>query len=225
MATREAELFKEKIEVSLDGRQVFCLFCGGAVIACLVFVLGVTIGRRVEARVHPDEVGAAAANDPLAALDQLAATDLSGGRDLAFGDALREQGDGPLAPVDVEIQAEALRKEQVALKDSAGSEAPKDAVAKPAVAEAKPEAAAKPEARSARFTLQLSSFQDKAEADAFVARLSRAGHPAHVIEANVEDKGLWYRVRLGRYTSYDDAIAAKASFEAGQGVIAYVTRL
>jgi hypothetical protein len=45
--SREAELYKDKIEVSLDGRQIFYLFFGGSVIVGLVFVLGVMVGRRV----------------------------------------------------------------------------------------------------------------------------------------------------------------------------------
>ena len=57
---RETELYKDKIEVSLDGRQIFYLFFGGAVIVGLVFVLGVMVGRRVEARGHTDHATAAA---------------------------------------------------------------------------------------------------------------------------------------------------------------------
>src|SRR5207248_1203393 len=76
MRSAEPELYKDKIEISLDGRQVFYLFFGGAVIACLVFVLGVMVGRRVEARSHVDRAAAtSAARDPLAALDQMDATD------------------------------------------------------------------------------------------------------------------------------------------------------
>src|SRR6478672_3100509 len=71
---RESELYKDKIEVSLDGRQIFYLFFGGAVIACLVFVLGVLVGKRVEARGHVDRAGTTAVRDPLAALDALDAT-------------------------------------------------------------------------------------------------------------------------------------------------------
>src|SRR5262245_23580346 len=74
MPRSEPELYKDKIEVSLDGRQIFYLFFGGAVIACLVFVLGVMVGKRVEARAHVDRAGTSAARDPLAALDALDAT-------------------------------------------------------------------------------------------------------------------------------------------------------
>ena len=56
--TSEPELYKDKIEVSLDGRQIFYLFFGGAVVACLVFVLGVMVGRRLEARSHVDRAAA-----------------------------------------------------------------------------------------------------------------------------------------------------------------------
>lgn len=254
MATREAELFKEKIEVSLDGRQIFCLFCGGAVIACLVFVLGVMVGRRVEARVHPEHLGAkAAASDPLAALDQLAATDLAGG-DLAFRETLRGEGEDPRAPVDVAIEsamaeaAAAQAADESAQAEGKNTAAPGDKADKPAgqpaakpeavakaepepkpepaaaVAEPKPETAAKPES-DARFTLQLSSFQDKAEADAFSAKLAKSGFSPYLVKADVPDKGTFFRVRVGKYPDYDAALAAKAEFEKKQQIIAYVTRL
>ena len=47
MTIRDADRFKDKVEVSLDSRQIFFLFFGGAVVACLVFVLGVMVGKRI----------------------------------------------------------------------------------------------------------------------------------------------------------------------------------
>ena len=92
--SRESELYKDKIEVSLDGRQIFYLFFGGAVIVGLVFVLGVMVGRRVEARGHVDQPRASAAVDPLAALDRL-----EGGNGLSFhlDSESREFADGRAA--------------------------------------------------------------------------------------------------------------------------------
>jgi cell division septation protein DedD len=254
MATREAELFKDKIEVTLDGRQIFYLFFGGAVIACLVFVLGVTVGRRVEARANPPKL-AAAVNDPLAALDEL---DAGGAGDLAFPAALRGQDDRPLGSVDVKAAKGQLRGPDATDEDApkaaalevakpkaepepaakpepeaaAGAEAkpapaPVKAVA-PAVAAAKPaaeEPADKKDVRGTKFTLQLSSFQSKGEADAFLAQVKLPGQSPYIVQAEVEGKGTWYRVRVGDYKSYDEAIAAKSDFEAKQKIIAYVTRL
>jgi pyruvate/2-oxoglutarate dehydrogenase complex dihydrolipoamide acyltransferase (E2) component len=55
----------------LDGRQIFFLFIGSALCACLIFAAGVVCGRRVERRA----VAAAqttAVTDPLAVLDEIA---------------------------------------------------------------------------------------------------------------------------------------------------------
>ena len=55
----------------LDGRQIFFLFIGSALCACLIFAAGVLCGRRVERRA----VAAAqitAVTDPLAVLDEIA---------------------------------------------------------------------------------------------------------------------------------------------------------
>lgn len=254
MATRDGELFKDKIEVSLDGRQIFCLFCGGAVIASLVFVLGVMVGRRVEARTSPERAAAGAASDPLAALDRLAAGDGATASDGHVPSALREGQAAPPAPVDVTlaqaeppgpepVTAEAAKvepptveaakaeppkpepvKPEVAKPEAAKVEAPKPPPAKPEPAKVEPPARA-PEGKGGRFTLQLSSFQSRAEADAFAAELRKSGYAPSVAEANVAGKGTWFRVRLGAYGSYDQAVAAKAEFESKQKIIAYVTRV
>jgi cell division protein FtsN len=283
----ETELFKDKIEVSLDGRQVFYLFFGGAVIASLVFVLGVMVGKRVEARAHVDDRPISEARDPLAALDRLGQRD-----ELAFPSALVGAGDVPLGEIDQALaasmarrdrraeaaptkvkkpEAEAkkpeARKPEARKPEAKKAEAKKPEAKKPEArkpeaeakkaeakkpearkpearkpeAEAKKAEARKPEARASgthegdearadsaresRFTLQLSSFGDRAEAESFRAKLIKAGYSAYIVEAEVPDKGTWYRVRLGGYDSYDAAVTAKKEFEARQQIIAYVTRI
>jgi len=251
MAGADTELYKDKIEVSLDGRQIFYLFFGGAVVACLVFVLGVMVGRRLEARGHVDKVaGTSAARDPLAALDRMGSDGT-----MTFPSALSGSG-GPTAAVDREIAAMRARKKELAAEaakptavkpeavkpDAAKPEAVKPEAAKPEAAKpeaakptaVKPEAvkpeAAKPEAprsvdaAKAKFTLQLSAFQDQAEAEAFLSTVKSAGYGAYVTAADVDGKQ-FYRVRLGNYATYDDAVAAKAEFEKKVPKIAYVTRL
>lgn len=262
---QETALFKDKIEVSLDGRQVFYLFFGGAVIASLVFILGVMVGKRVEARSHgPGAPIASAASDPLAALDQLGTRDHK-----SFRSALIDGGDNPRFDVDVALAAKAepvaadkpTAGKPPAAKIPAVKPANKPPAAKPAAAKpvnkppaakpaagkppaAKPAAAKPPAAKPAdkpgdkptakpdagpkpvaKWTLQLSSFQDRVEADSFYDKLKAAGYSPYVVEADVPGKGLYYRVRLGHYRSYDTALAAKKEFEDSQGVIAYVTRL
>lgn len=47
---RDIERWRDKIEVRLDNRQVFFLFFGSALVACMLFVLGVIVGKRLESR-------------------------------------------------------------------------------------------------------------------------------------------------------------------------------
>src|SRR5687767_15951623 len=68
---RDVERWKDKIEVRLDNRQVFFLFFGSALVACLLFVLGVIVGKRLESR---GKAVAPEIEDPLALLDKVAAT-------------------------------------------------------------------------------------------------------------------------------------------------------
>jgi cell division septation protein DedD len=83
----------------------------------------------------------------------------------------------------------------------------------------------KSEDAKARFTLQLSSFQDKAEAEAFLSTMRSAGFQAYVTEADVGGKGTFYRVRLGSYRSLEAANDAKAEYEKAARKTAQVMRL
>src|SRR5512138_714742 len=68
-ALRDVERWRDKIEVRLDNRQVFFLFFGSALVACLLFVLGVIVGKRLESR---GRAVAPEVEDPLALLDKVA---------------------------------------------------------------------------------------------------------------------------------------------------------
>lgn len=237
MPSREPELYKDKVEVSLDGRQIFYLFFGGAVIVGMVFVLGVLVGRRVEARGHIDQARTHAARDPLAALDRLEGT--SGA--LAFRGALT----GKDAPTEVEAtiarlekargkaepaakpgkpEAVASTKPEVTKPEVTKFEAAKPEAAKPEAegpvtrpeqAESKPQSKpeSKPEEPKQRYTLQLSSFQDRKEAEAFLATIKAKGYDAKITVAEVAGKGTFYRVRMGSYRSVEAANTAKAELE------------
>jgi len=281
MPSREPELYKDKIEVSLDGRQIFYLFFGGAAIVGLVFVLGVLVGRRVEARGHLDHAETRTASDPLAALDRLERSD-----HLSFHGALT----GSEPPTEVEKAIGELDKRRKPdarpetrldarpeTKPDAKPEARPEPVTRPAAAdkprtdkhdaEKKPrkhddqhddqhddkhddasgearsdrsearrsdaqadkpatEANAKPAAEGkGRFTLQLASFQDRAEAEAFLTATKSAGYQAYLTEAEVSGKGTFYRVRLGSYRSLEAASDAKAEYDKAAKKAAQVMRL
>lgn len=267
MPARDPELYKDKVEVSLDGRQIFYLFFGGSVVVGIVFVLGVLVGRRVEARGHVDRASTHSATDPLAALDRL-----EGNGGLSFQGSLtgkdapnpvektidgiekaraakpvvadkpvvvdkpadkvkvEEAKAGPVVKPEPEVKKLEVKKSEV--KSEVKSEKKSDAEPKKsepkldAKAEAKTEkkpepkpdleakAVVKPEGESkARYTLQLSSFQDRAEAEAFLSSVKAQGFTAQITQADVEGKGTFYRVRTGTYRSMEAATAAKGELE------------
>lgn len=72
------------------------------------------------------------------------------------------------------------------------------------VQEARPATGA-PEAKAAdRFWLQAGSFANESEAENLKARLALAGWEAGIQQANVPDKGVRYRVRIGPYDNTDE---------------------
>jgi len=54
------------------------------------------------------------------------------------------------------------------------------------------------------YFLQAGSFQNPADADHLKARLALMGMEANVEPANLAEKGVWYRVRLGPFTRIDE---------------------
>ena len=267
---RDIERWRDKIEVRLDNRQVFFLFFGSALVACMLFVLGVIVGKRLESRgraVSPE------IEDPLALLDKVGTSPRTAQSEVTFPQALFGSGSRAsggkhdkmsLLPAATHREDEASAGKVLALTRPAEVRVPET---KPAVSEGKPavvkpasKAAAKPvdtglesklaagasekakpaEVKDAKpvviptvaatgegkgkghFALQLSSFQDKSEAQAFAQKFENE-HP-YMIVSDLPGKGIWYRVRVGDFASAKDALAAKQSFEKKHGVIAYVAQ-
>ena len=269
-ALRDVERWKDKIEVRLDNRQVFFLFFGSALVACMLFVLGVIVGKRIESRGRAD---APEIQDPLAVLDRVnqptVTTAVPAEQGLAFPKALiggagakaKPIGLSPRPPSPPIVPPSLPATKVVATGTPAAARNPEGApprivapAAQKPIGAAKPPApalAAKSQAPAAsksvsssgpivvktppgpktlavltdpagkgKFTLQLSSFPDRGEADAFARRFTAQG--AFIITSEIPGKGTWYRVRMGNYASAREATAAKAMFERQHNLIAYV---
>ncbi|MBI5481304.1 MAG: SPOR domain-containing protein [Deltaproteobacteria bacterium] len=225
---REAARWQDKVEVQLDNRQLYFLFFGTAVAACLVFTVGVLVGKRLEAGARP----AAAQGDHLAALDQLDATGL--------GKAMAVRAETPPAAagqadeggltfhrtlVDPKGKAAAdpLSERGKPGKVAAGAAAQRDRRAPGARAEA----VADDEERALRdrYIVQLKAVPSQAEAEALVRKLSATGHRPYLVSSTVAGKGVTYRVRLGEFPSRRAAETAKAEFESRERTVAYVTKV
>jgi len=72
------------------------------------------------------------------------------------------------------------------------------------------------------FTLQLSAFQTREEADRFAGRLRDRGYAPYIVTAEVPNKGTWYRVRMGSFPTKDAATRYLADFKRETQLDAFV---
>ncbi|RKH43080.1 SPOR domain-containing protein, partial [Corallococcus llansteffanensis] len=72
------------------------------------------------------------------------------------------------------------------------------------------------------FTLQLSAFQSRPDADRFAARLRDRGYAPYILAAEVPGKGTWYRVRMGSFASKEAAGRYLTDFKRETQLDAYV---
>jgi len=226
--------WRDKFEFSLDSRQVFLLFVAVAVVIGSVFALGVVVGRRLNPAV-PEQPQV----DPLALLDEIDGVQSKDDEMLTFQQALAAHaggrhdstpaGDAAVGPSDgTPGVADENHRGNPDRTDLAQTEADKRS--------APPATSSSSAARSTStkrtvsnktehgFTLQLSSFQDRVEAEQFMNKLREAGMKPRMIVARIAGRGLWYRVRIGQYDSWDQAVSAKERFEHDHHMIAYVAR-
>jgi cell division septation protein DedD len=220
--------WQDKIEVRLDNRQVFFLFFGSAVVACMLFVLGVLVGKRIESRGRAD---APEVQDPLGVLDRAGAPapaaavapaplpELTFPSKLMAAPSVRPKPAPPAPPRPVPVAAPPKLLPVAAPKPLAAAPAPPKLVAADALPKPVAAAATKPPAKG-KFTLHLANFATKEEADAFARKFSAQG--AFVVSSDVPDKGTVYRVRCGNFPTLQDATTAKAAFEKQNKVIALV---
>jgi len=226
--------WKDKVELSLDNRQIFFLFFGLSVVGCFVFALGVMVGRRVEW--SPEGEVAALSGNSLALFEQEEQPD-----ELSFKAGLSDPATDEVPPTrdpsepprdEDEVKAEKAAKAAEAKANAKADKPPKAVpVAAPAVphgatlAKGDAKASVKPKAGDAkRFTLQMKAFSRAEEAEAFAGKLRANGHQVRV-EAHEVKGRIWHRVRMGSFDNWQDGLAAKQDFEQSEKVIAYVVRL
>ncbi len=72
------------------------------------------------------------------------------------------------------------------------------------------------------FTLQISAFQTRPEAERFAAKLRDRGYAPYIVSAEVPNKGTWYRVRMGSFPSKDAASRYLSDFKRETQIQAFV---
>ena len=195
-------------EIQLSGKQVVFIFMAAVVIAVVIFLLGLQVGRGVLAqRGLPDASGTSASAEmepppPPASTGQGATSPVTAGEKLSYAERLASP----------EPPAEQLRKAEEAPVPKADVPAPAPSPA--AAARTDPADTRRVEPAGSGFAIQVAALAQRAEADAIVARLAGKGYPAYVV-APAKGAPSVFRVRVGKYKDRREAdtVAAKLQKE------------
>jgi DedD protein len=218
---RDENRIREKLELSLDSRQLVSLGIGALMVLGVVFVLGVMVGKQVA------PAGRAAPTDLLSALDKVAD---SGSVPLTFQQDLTKPAVTPPAeippvkapvakaeahPVDAQVKPAAVPAPSPKMDSKlADAYSAAKGSAQPVVAVPVP---------TQGFTVQVAASQQKDDAAAVLTKLRSSGLRPYLIDAEIPGKGHWYRVRLGNFSSKDEAEKYVRDLKRETGFTAFVT--
>jgi cell division septation protein DedD len=231
-------------EIQLNGKQLVFLFMAATVVAVVIFLCGVMVGRGVPTRAassneSPDQ----AALDPTAALGT-PGTQTPGTEDAPLTTqetltypALLEDPNPPveiLAPrVDTpsgvpssgtnrtgrpEAAAPVPAKPTAPPQPTPGAAAAKPVTAVPTRTPAE-KSTALAEPAGTGFVVQVAAVRQRAEADTIARRLTGKGYPAFVTTA-----GANFRVRVGKFTDRRQAETVAARLEREEQFKPWITR-
>lgn len=247
---RDAHRIKERVDFSLEGRQVFRFLFTGLIALVVTFGLGVVVGRRMveHPSMGPRENPLASVDKKAAALDQVRHDP-----PLTFQDELTRKLPEPPAPkpailpqirvptiseADISTRevdssafpsqlqekgAEPLRHASaVSFSDKVDSGAITARTTSSSPAGAGAKAAAGEPGGLGAFTLQLSASTNREDADRQAARLRDRGYAPYIVKAQVSGKGTYYRVRMGSFINRDAAQRFLEDFRRETQLDAYV---
>lgn len=194
-------------EIQLTGKQLVFLFMSVVVVAVVIFLLGVSVGRSV-----PGDAAVVAGN---AGMMDAEGTDLTSGPDVGQPDDLtydEELQDGPsvsAAPPTASPEPEVVPEPEASSEPVEPPDPPAPAPAASETPASAPPAAAEAPPTGDGWFVQLGAFGSRENADALVARLRDGGYAAFITSV-----GSLHRVRVGPYA--DRAEADRVAARLGQ---------
>jgi cell division septation protein DedD len=226
-------------EIQLNGKQLVFLFMAGTVVAVVIFLCGVMVGRGVPDRALVAAAGEQTPIDPTAPISSPPSTAVasSGTQPLTAGETLTyhsllEDPDPPaetLAPAAEPAVASAPaarepRPQPVAppapTPATVTAPAPKPAPVTPPAAQAAAVAATSlSEPGGTGFVVQVAAVRQRVEAERIAQRLSGKGYPAFVTTS-----GANFRVRVGKFSDRREAETIAGRLEREEQFKPWITR-
>lgn len=228
-------------EIQLNGKQLVFLFMATTVVAVVIFLGGVMVGRGVrmeKSAAAGTDAPATVAGLPQQGAEAPVASDLSYygrlGKDSPVPETLSPPGDVPPAQAPAGDTAREVNPPAAGAATPAAADAPaarttpepppvERAIQKPqvpaGVPAATPGAGAPPS--SPGFVVQVAALEEKGEADKVLRRLEASGYRAFVLPPAGDMK--FYRVRVGTFETRSEADAMARRLQK-EGFKPWITR-
>lgn len=192
-------------EIQLSGKQLVFLFMATTVVAVLVFLCGVQVGRNVRTDRTADSADALATASTAAAPSpaQIPAAASAGPPPAEAPPPAQDAGDN--LSYAKRLQSANAPKEQVRPQPAAA--APSQPAAQPRRSDANDAAQSRRGADGAKpgnWVVQVHALKDRGAAESIARRLISKGYPAFVLDPDPGAPTI-YRVQVGRYTDRREA--------------------
>ena len=223
-------------EIQLDGKQLVFLFMAATVVAVVIFLCGVMVGRGVPVRAGSATDGQEVTGlDPTApsqsslthatpagggpvATDEVLSYDRLLGSDTSPVETLRPPSEAPAEPPAGE-SAVSIRPVVSSQPAPTAAAAPRNALASRPIAPTAATARTLNEPRGNGFVVQVAAVPRRDEANSIARRLSGKGYPAFVTTS-----GSNFRVRVGKYANRREAETVANKLEREERIEPWVTR-
>ena len=212
-------------EVQLNGKQLVFAFMVGTVIAVVIFLCGVLVGRGLRPANATLDL---AAVEPTSTIDPTQPTQPSplppapsDGTPVSAQESLTysERLESP-TPLPDDLREPARPVAKPAPRPAAPAPAAAQAVRNPDLPAAAP---ALPEPPGNGFVVQVMAVNARGEADAVARRLTAKGYPAFVTTTGA-GTSVSYRVRVGKYDTQREAEAVSTRLQKEEQFTPWVTR-
>lgn len=191
-------------EIQLNGKQLVFLFMAATVVAVVIFLCGVMVGRgiRVDRGGEIADLSVEAATDPT---------------------VTAERSSDPARSTTPSATDENLSYPSRLAEPSPPPETLSESVTRPPAGTSTPTRPTRPAPQGDGFTVQVAAVRERIEAATIANRLTEKGYAAYVI-APAEGAPSVFRVRVGKYKDRRDAESVAARLEREEQFKPWITR-
>jgi len=217
-------------EIQLNGKQLVFLFMAATVVAVVIFLCGVMVGRGVRV-VRANELAVAAADPgvdptspasapPESAILQTGSDTISvSPTDTTYAGRLGLEGQDP-----PEELLDEVTKSPVVAPAVVARPVPARTPPAPRKSSGPDTTIGSGEPAGNGFVVQVAAVNDRRQADAIAGRLSRKGYPSFVTTSSGGGAPRMFRVRVGKYPERREAQSIAARLEKEEQFKPWITR-